>query len=233
MPPIGYLTDHYPAVSHTFVQREVLALRRRGVDVRTFSIHRAGAEHVLSRDDRAAFATTTALLPVGRGALVGAHVRSARAAIRGPTSGRCATRCGMPAESPRGRLWQVFYFAEAMLLWRACRRAGIRHVHAHFTSPAADVAHHCARFARRRRRGQASWSFTAHGVDIDDADQRALAEKVRDADLVVCVSDFGRSRLMALVDEPDWSKLHVVHCGVDLSGFPPVRREPRGPSSRS
>jgi colanic acid/amylovoran biosynthesis glycosyltransferase len=224
MPPIGYLTDHYPAVSHTFIQREVLALRRRGIDVRTFSIHRVGAEHVLSREDHAAFTTTTALLPVGRGALVWAHVG---ALARHPRAYLGALRDALrtPAESPRGRLWQVFYFAEAVLLWRACRRAGIRHVHAHFTSPAADVAHHCARFARRARRGQASWSFSAHGVDIDDADQAALAEKVRDADLVVCVSDAGRSRLMALVDEPEWSKLQVVHCGVDLEAFPPVGRE--------
>jgi len=226
MLPVGYLTDNYPAVSHTFVQREVLALRRRGLDVRTFSIHRAGADHVLSREDRAALASTTALRPVGRAALLAAH---ARALGRHPRSYLASLRDAlqMPAASPRGRLWQVFYFAEAILLWRACRHAGIRHVHAHFASPAADVAHHFARFARRTWRGEAGWSFTAHGVDIDDADQVALAEKVRDADLVVCVSDFGRSRLMALVDEPHWGKLHVVHCGVDLTAFAPVGREPR------
>lgn len=226
MLPVGYLTDRYPAVSHTFVQREVLALRRRGLDVRTFSIHRAGADHVLSRDDRAALATTTALRPVSRGAVAAAH---ARALGRHPRayleSLRDALR--MPAASPRGRLWQVFYFAEAILLWRACRRAGVRHVHAHFASPAADVAHHFSRFARRVARGEASWSFTAHGVDIDDADQVALAEKVRDADLVVCVSDFGRSRLMALVDESCWDKIRVVHCGVDLTAFPPAAHDPR------
>src|SRR5215207_733699 len=64
MAPIGYITDHYPATSHTFVQREVLALRRHGVDVRTFSIHRVSADHVLSESDRDAVASTPALLPV-------------------------------------------------------------------------------------------------------------------------------------------------------------------------
>src|SRR5215218_7505499 len=223
MPPIAYLTDHYPAVSHTFIQREALALRRRGVDVRTFSIHRVGTEHLLSGDDRAAFATTESLLPVGAAALIAAH---AAALARHPRAYLAALRDALrlPAESPRGRLWQLFYFAEAVLLWRACRRAGIRHVHAHFTTPAADVTHQFARFARRAWRGKATWSFSAHGVDIDVADQSMLAEKVRDADLVVCVSDFGRSRLMALVDEQHWGKLHVVRCGVDLRAFPPAPR---------
>jgi hypothetical protein len=52
---VGYLTDHYPATSNTFVQREVAALRDLGVDVHTFSTHQIGPEHVLSKDDRAAF----------------------------------------------------------------------------------------------------------------------------------------------------------------------------------
>ena len=74
MPPVGYITDMYPATSHTFVQREVLALRRRDVDVRTFSIHRATPEHVLSRVDRQEFETTHALLPPRIEHLLVAHL---------------------------------------------------------------------------------------------------------------------------------------------------------------
>ena len=36
--PIAYLTSQYPGTSHTFIRREVAALRERGVDVQTFSI---------------------------------------------------------------------------------------------------------------------------------------------------------------------------------------------------
>ena len=60
-----------------------------------------------------------------------------------------------------------------------------------------------------------SWSFTAHGTDIINDQPMRLAEKVRRADSVVCVSDFGRSQLMSLVDEAHWEKLRVVRCGVD------------------
>jgi colanic acid/amylovoran biosynthesis glycosyltransferase len=217
MTPIGYLTDQYPATSHTFVQREVLALRACGVDVRTFSIHRAGADHVHSRADRQELETTYSLLPVRIGHLVRAHLT---AVVRHPRPyvQTVADAIRLPAAGFRGRLWQLFYLAEAILLWWRCRPLGIRHVHAHFASPGADVAHLFGRFARRTADG-ASWSFTAHGADIAGADARVLAAKVRDADFVVCISDYGRSQLMALVEEQHWDRIHVVRCGVDLASY--------------
>jgi colanic acid/amylovoran biosynthesis glycosyltransferase len=47
-----------------------------------------------------------------------------------------------------------------------------------------------------------------------------VGAKVRDADFVVCVSDYGRSQLMALVDEEHWRKIRVVRCGVDVTAVP-------------
>jgi glycosyltransferase involved in cell wall biosynthesis len=228
MAPIGYITDHYPATSHTFVQREVLALRARGVDVRTFSIHRVGREHVLSRADADAFGTTYALLPPRPAAILAAHVTALR---RHPAAyvRTLAEALRLPATTPRARVWQIFYFLEAILLWRRCTREGIRHVHAHFASPGADVAHLFGRFARRAADdGAAGWSFTGHGTDITDADAGVLGAKLRDADFVVCVSDYGRAQLMALVEEAHWAKIHVVHCGVDLDEFAPPASGPDG-----
>jgi colanic acid/amylovoran biosynthesis glycosyltransferase len=214
--PVGYLTDHYPATSHTFVQREVIALRRRGVDVRTFSIHRARPEQVMSHTDREEFATTYALLRPHPAHIVAAHLV---ASLRHPRAyvGTLAHALRLPCRNPRIRLWQLFYFAESILLWWRCRRVGIQHVHAHFTSPAADVAHLFGQFGRRAHAGRAGWSFSAHGADIAAADDAVLGAKIRDADFVVCVSDYGRSQLMALVDEEHWPKIHVVRCGVDMT----------------
>jgi colanic acid/amylovoran biosynthesis glycosyltransferase len=218
MPPIGYITDQYPATSHTFIQREVGALRACGVDVRTFSIHRAGADHVHSRADRQEFESTYSLLPVRMRHLLAAHLT---AAVRHPRAyaQTAVDAMRLPASGLRGRLWQLFYLAEAILLWWRCRPLGVRHMHAHFTSPAADVAHLFGRFMRRTAVGRGSWSFTAHGADITAADARVLAAKVRDADFVVCVSDYGRSQLMALVEEEHWNRIHVVRCGVDLASY--------------
>lgn len=40
---IAYIATHYPAISHTFVARELEGLRGLGIDVRTFSGERAAA----------------------------------------------------------------------------------------------------------------------------------------------------------------------------------------------
>jgi glycosyltransferase involved in cell wall biosynthesis len=113
----------------------------------------------------------------------------------------------------------VFYFAEAVPIAEECRRRGLGHVHAHFTSPSADVARMVALLRRGDGRPPVSWSFTAHGTDIFNDAPARLAGKVRDASLVVCVSDFGRSQLMRMVDEDHWDKLRVVHCGLDRRWF--------------
>jgi glycosyltransferase involved in cell wall biosynthesis len=213
--PIGYLTDCYPATSHTFIQREILAMRALGVDVQTFSTHRAGPEHVLSQDDREAFATTFALLPVSLRALLRALADAPSAYVR---TLAFALSLGRGA---RQRLWQSFYFAEAVLLWRQCRMRGIRHLHAHFTRPAADTALLAAHLGRLADHAATwTWSFSAHGTDIYDTDADALAAKVRDARFVICVSEYGRAQLRKLVEEEHWAKLRVVRCGIDLARYP-------------
>jgi glycosyltransferase involved in cell wall biosynthesis len=216
---VGYVVSRYPAVSHTFVQREVAGLRALGVEVDTFSV-RAGA--ALSDVDRAELAATPVLVPPSAADVValaavalrhpGAAWRLVREAVASSTGG------------PKATLWQAFYAAEALLLWRHLRRRGITHVHAHFANVASDVARLATRFAGLTG-GQATWSFTMHGpTELADVKAFGLAGKVADADLVVCISDFCRSQLMALVGEAQWSKLAVVHCGIDPARFAPVDR---------
>ncbi|MCU1488009.1 MAG: glycosyltransferase family 4 protein [Actinomycetia bacterium] len=217
---VGYLVSRYPAVSHTFVQREVTALRDLGVEVDTFSV-RAGA--ALSEVDRVELATTTALLPPSATDLLGL----AAVALRHPGATWRLVREAVAASpgGPKAALWQVFYAAEALLLGRHLRRRGITHVHAHFANVASDVARLATRFAELTG-GTATWSFTMHGpTELADVKGFGLAGKVTDADLVVCISDFARSQLMALVGEEHWDKLTVVHCGIDPSRFAPVDRD--------
>jgi glycosyltransferase involved in cell wall biosynthesis len=198
-------------VSHTFVQREVEALRDRGVEIHTFAIHRSRPEDLLSDADREALRTTFTILPPGGWALLRTHVRTL---VRRPFS--YLRTLAFALSAPRGRrivLSGLFHFAEAVLVSDECRRRGLRHLHAHFTSPSADVAQLAAMLGKEGARG-CSWSFTAHGTDLLNDVQPRLADKVRRASLVVCVSDFGRSQLMRLVDAQHWGKLRVVRCGL-------------------
>ena len=115
---------------------------------------------------------------------------------------------------------------ESIVLWAHCRRRAVRHLHVHLNGTAPAVALLLVHFAGGDRGEEGdgwAWSMTVYGPsEFYDTLGERLAEKVRAATFVVCISDFCRSQLMGLVEERHWSKLHVVHCGVDHSVFAPV-----------
>jgi len=217
---IAYLCVQYPAVSHTFVLREVNALRRLGAEIATFSIRRAGSNQLLAHADRVAFESTYAILPPRWTRLLATH---AKLALMAPAACLSTLRLALRGAPPglRCRLWQFFYFVESVLLWSECRRRGIRHIHVHLANVAADVAMlatHLGSAVEPERPW--SWSFTMHGpTEFSDVSHFRLAEKLRRARFVVCISDFTRSQLMSLCDPQAWDKLHVIHVGIPIEQF--------------
>jgi glycosyltransferase involved in cell wall biosynthesis len=225
---VAYVVSHYPLISHVFIQREVRALRARGVEVQVFSIHRAEASELLTAHDAEEAAATHSVFPLRPWQLVLAH---RRAFARAPRAYLSTIRYAL-RRSPRGaqaRLRQLVYFGEAIVVWSGCDQLGIRHLHAHFANVAADVAWLAAEFGRRSDpHHRWDWSFTMHGcVEFWDVDRFNLARKVAAAALVLCISDFTRAQLMALSEPRYWPKLDVVHCGVDLDQYAPAPRRDR------
>jgi colanic acid/amylovoran biosynthesis glycosyltransferase len=220
---VAYVVGLYPAPSHTFIQREIAGLRARGATVEPFSLHDPGAGELPSPQDRAEHAATTTVL---RGALPTALSLARallRALARNPHGLRAAARRALALRGPglRALTWQLFYLCEALIVWDACVRRGIRHLHAHHLNQAADVALLAAALGGPGW----SWSLTIHGPDeLYEVGRFKLAAKVRDAALVACISDFCRSQAMAHVEPEQWGKLRIVHCGVD----PRLWRAPAG-----
>jgi colanic acid/amylovoran biosynthesis glycosyltransferase len=212
--PIAYITTRYPALSHSFILQEVEALRDRGMDIHTISIREAIGEHLLSEGNRRAFQSTYAIRPPRWQEVFRAH---ARAFLRHPRAYLSTLRYSLDIARPgwQGRLWQTFYFAEAIVLWFHCTKVAAVHIHAHHGSPPADVALLAAHFGELSRSGPSTWSMTMHGpTEFWNARWFRLSEKIRRAHGIVCISDFARSQVMALVDEEHWAKLEVVHCGL-------------------
>jgi len=215
---IAYLCSKYPAVSHAFVLREVLSLRRLGVEVDTFSIRRS--DQLLARADRLEFESTYAILPPRWIGILVAHFKLiARSPSAYLSSLALALRLAPPGL--RGRLWQFFYFVEAVILWKECNRRGIRHIHVHMTNVAADVALLATHIGSTITPEQTwSWSLTVHGpFEFYDVSHFRVAEKIMRAQFVVCISDYARSQLMALSEPEVWKRLHVVHVGIPIEQF--------------
>jgi glycosyltransferase involved in cell wall biosynthesis len=233
MARVAYLMSHYPAISHAFVLREIEHVRAAGVDLETLSVHRAERPHLMTADDRRAAATTFSVLPTSAGRLLRANLDAlVRSPRRYVTTLALALRTG--AGGARERLWHLFYFAEAMLLLRHCRRAGIAHIHAQFADSATDVAMLVTHYRRGQRADglECSWSLAVHGsVEFYNVVHYALAAKLAHARFTVAISDFGRSQLMTLTSSERWPHVHVVRCGVDLRAYVPPAAE-RSTSNR-
>ncbi|BDG04626.1 glycosyltransferase family 4 protein [Anaeromyxobacter oryzae] len=219
-PRIAYLVSQYPAPSHTFIRREIAALRRRGVLVDAYSI-RPG--ECLSEADRAEQAGTFYVLRPPWRAFAGALAWSfARSPRRWFVTLAATMRHRLPGAAALVR--SGFYFAEAMRLARELDRRRTTHLHDHFANAAAQVGLAAARYLGL------GWSLSVHGLsDFDGPTAPLLAQKIAAAEFVACATRHGRARLVRLAPEGAWSKLHVVRCGVDPAALPhaEARRPPR------
>jgi colanic acid/amylovoran biosynthesis glycosyltransferase len=227
---VAYLTGRYPATSHTFIAREVAALRERGVEIHTFSIWAADQRDLPSEHDQVEAQRTQAILPLRVRQAARAHGRAWRTAPG--AYGRALVRAiRLGRAGLRGRVLGAMWLVEAIVLWDALRRTDLRHVHVHLNGTAPSVAMILTTFGNdaEDRADEWSWSMTVHGPsEFYDVLGERLADKVRSAGLVICISDFARSQLMAHVDEQHWDKLRVIHCGVDPQEFAPTGRQAAG-----
>lgn len=208
---IGYLVTEYPAVSHTFIRREIHALEALGVEVRRYTVRRQRSGPLKDALDLAEAERTRVILEVGGAGLAAA---SARVAAREPVRFARAARhaASMGARSERGLPHHGAYLAEACVLREWLEQDGVEHLHAHFGTNSAMVA------LLARELGGPTFSFTCHGPDEFDKPKLIhLGEKVHGASMVAAISSFGRSQLYRWVHKDEWAKVQVVRCGVDES----------------
>lgn len=87
MKRVAYLTGHYPRASHTFIEREVAALRAQGHAVETCSIRRTPASDLSGPDQVAEQSRTWHVIEHAKSParLIGAQLHYLR---RAPTSGQ-------------------------------------------------------------------------------------------------------------------------------------------------
>ena len=208
---IAYLCNRYPAVSHSFVRREIAGVEAAGHTVDRYTVRTPSG--LVDAADQAEAERTTAILAAGVSRLaVGLILALVCTPWRLAGAARVALRGA--GGSPKELVRRFAYLAEAAWLVRRFRRNPVDHLHAHFGTNPAMVA----RLVRRL--GGPPYSFTAHGPDeFDRPESLDLRGKVAEARLAVGISSFGRSQLMRWSDPADWPRIMVARCGVDPSFF--------------
>ena len=218
-PVVAYLTSLYARASDTFIRGEVAQLRRLGHVVHTFSIRRPAATEIVGEDVRRERAATEDVLHTGLFRLIGSCFRElGRSPRRFAVAFSQALRLGTPGF--KGRLMPMAYLVEACWLAGRLRDRGVQHLHNHLGRNSAAVALLASTLA------EIPYSMTVHGpTEFDEPRALALGLKIAGSKFTVAISDYGRSQLCRWSDPSDWSRIHVVHCGVGLEFLD----EPPGP----
>jgi len=206
--PLAYLVSRYPAISHTFILREIAHLRTLGHQIHTASINPPDRSlDVMDATERAeAEGTYVVKQHGGAGALAALGYWAWRAP---------AALLKTLATSRRfGLLKGLAYTVEATMVARWMQRQSLAHLHVHFGNAGASVG------VLVKQLTGCHLSYTIHGPDeFDDVPGQQLAFKMQAADVIVCISQFARSQLMRISAPADWPKFRVCRLGVDASVF--------------
>ncbi len=215
---VCYFVSEYPAVSHTFIRREIVELERNDITVFRVSLRRDD-HNLVDVDDIIERARTSYILD-GKiakfiAAFVSALARRPRALAK---AGLAALR--MTRRSSRPAVLHLVYLAEALVLARWVLQRDVQHIHSHFGTNGAEVAMLCHLLTG------IPYSFTIHGPDeFDRPEYLGLPAKVRHAAFVCVVSSFTGSQIRRWVPPQDWPKIRLVRCGLDVDFLkkPPSR----------
>lgn len=210
---VGYLVSEYPAPSHTFIRREVEALRAMGVLVKTYSVHPSKHKFADAKG-RNARAETYSILSTSKISIALSILFSLRRPIKFLSVLSLALRHRTPGV--KALVWAFFHYAEAIVLAGRLRRDGVTHLHNHFANAGATVGLLAARL------NDIPWSFTIHGIsEFDYPAGNLIADKLERAAFAACVSYFGMAQAMRLSQPRLWPKLNIVRCALDPEDLPP------------
>jgi len=213
---IAYLVSRYPAVSHTFILREVERLRRANFEILVASINPPDrSADGMTAEERGETAATFYVKNEGVRGAARAHLNVLAKSPMSYFAGLWfALR--LAGTDLRQLAFAVFYFVEAVILGHWMESQRIRHLHVHFANAASTVG------LIAGRTFPIGFSFTVHGPDeFYDVPGFRLAEKIAGASFACCIGQFARSQLMNLSPHGEWGKFEIGRLGVDPELFAP------------
>lgn len=207
---VCYFVSEYPAVSHTFIRREIVEIERQGLDVTRVSVKRDKLKLVdpadLDERDRTRYLLDASPFEFVRSLIEALAFRPIRLFSAAFSAAR------MTRKSCRPPIMHFIYLAEAILLSRWLISEGIGHMHSHFGTNGAEVV-----MLAKILTG-IPYSFTVHGPDeFDRAEYMGLPAKVKHAAFVCAVSWFTKSQICRWIDPSEWAKIKIVRCGLDAA----------------
>lgn len=203
---IAYITTGFGALSHTFIRREVAALRKLGLDIELFGV-RPDRVKELSEEDKRLTDETVYLYPLNMGKILYANIRFM---INRPRNYFKTFKKALFNEEhnifQHAKLIYHFFVSVAHAL--EMHKRGISHIHAHFINVASTIAMYAAGLLGT------SYSITLHSGGIKNLSSViGLKEKIKYAKFLCSVSNYNIDYYDQIY--PCRNKNFLVHSGID------------------
>ena len=222
-----YLVRSWPRLSQTFIVNEILAQERLGTELEIYSLTRSD-ERLVQPQVRAVRATVRYLdepRPRERRADHALVARTAPAAYL-KTALFAASHPQLAAGYATCSTLRCF--AHAVRLAAAIERSQrsgspVAHLHAHFAHDPGLVAQLTHRLTG------VPFSITAHARDLYQIPPASLRARTRAAEALVTCSEANVEYIRTVLPVRDPARLRLIHHGVELDRFTPLRPNRTGP----
>ena len=208
---IAYLAPEIPALSATFVYKEILQLQELNVKIKSVSIHRPGnkaSSDVLKKLESETFylyeQSFFKVIILNLFLIILSPLKYF-SVFRMALSD--ALNIGITTHIGKGLLYRFLIGAGFV---NYLRKNNIEHIHSNFAHIPTDIAMYAAALHG------VTFSFISHANDLFERGW-LLKEKVARAKFAVTISEYNKK---FLIDQgADEEKINVIHCGVDTASF--------------
>ncbi len=207
---IAYITNCFGSQSHTFIRREIHALRALGVDISLLGVRRDYQN--CAPDAQALVEETQYLYPISFPLLIKLTLQHL---LRSPKRYLCGAYLAMTEEefTVKRRLKMLYHFIVSVVPAQEITTRGITHIHAHFMNASASIAMYAAYHAN------IPYSITVHSAGTYQTPHiLGVKQKLKNAQFLVMISRYNISYFDDI--EPCKHKSFVVRCGMDIQDFP-------------
>jgi glycosyltransferase involved in cell wall biosynthesis len=213
MKKILYITCRLPALSVTFIDREIRVLAAAGYDIKTVSRGTPNKDEV-SEETLYYYRNT---LCIDQAGLAGLFFSQLHVLANAPLAWFNNIRLIFREKEVKGlkdRLRLLKHLLEAGYVYRHYRDAGLEHIHAHFLNAPTSIALFLSRYL------DIPFSFTSHASNIF-IDPLMLGTKLRLSKKIVTISEYNRKYLLDKYGNELKEKIHIIHCGIDTEKYVP------------
>lgn len=207
MKKVLYITATLPALTVTFIYKEVFRLRALGMDVQTVSMNTPPQGQV-SAEARGLAETTHYLDTQGIfKKLLFAFATLLRHPLR---MSKCIWHLlsARPVKVPRDYFRLSYHIIAAAYLAMHVKKAPPDHIHSHFINGPTSIAMFLSILL------DIPYSFTMHASMIW-LDPVAFKNKLETCAFCVSISEYNKKYVLETYGERFDSKIHIVHCGID------------------